>query len=96
MPAHAPSESMMWLGGLHLLSIPLAFLATSLLGCPDKRMLVKRLAVVSLLMSLPVLVILPFLPAMLGSGTAEAIVMLLVSPLTSSLVLLRLRRWQKK
>lgn len=96
MLAHAPSESMMWCGGLHLLSIPLALLSASLLGCPSKRILAKRLAGVALLMSLPVLVILPFLPAMLGSGSVEAILMMLVSPLTSSLVLLRLRRWQKK
>lgn len=96
MLAHAPSETMMWFGGLHLLSIPLALLSASLLGCPDKRVLAKRLAGVSLLMSLPVLVILPFLPAMLGSGSVEAILMLIVSPSTAALVLLTLRRWQKK
>ncbi len=59
-------------------------------------MLAKRLAGVSLLMSLPVLVVLPFLPAMLGSGSVEAIMMMLVSPATAAFVLLALRRLPKK
>jgi len=81
---------------LYLLSVPLALLAVLLLGWPDKRVLAKLLAGISLIMSLPVLVVVPFLPSMLGSDAAVAIVMLLVSPSISTFVLLTLKRWQKK
>lgn len=94
--AHAPSQFMMLLGKLHLLSVPLVLVSAVLLGWPGRRSLAKWLAITSLVMSLPVLVILPFLPSLLGSNAAGAIALLFVSPSISAGVLIALKRWQKR
>ena len=94
--AHAPSQFMMLLGSAHLLSVPVALASAVLLAWPGRHPLAKGLAVISLLMSLPVLVILPILPSLLGSTASEAMALLLVSPSLSVGVLMALKRWSKK
>lgn len=86
---------MMWFGASHLLSVPLALMAVLLLGWPHWRKLARKIAWVSLVMSLPVLVVLPFLPSMLGGRAARAIALMLVSPSLATLVLLPLKRWNE-
>lgn len=63
----------------------------------DQTMLAGIIAAIALLMSLPALVVLPFLSALLGSdGAAGGITLLmLVSPSLSIFVLLLLKRWDK-
>lgn len=96
--AHAPSQFMMLLGSAHLLSVPVALASAVLLAWPGRHRhpLAKGLAVISLLMPLPVLVILPILPSLLGSTASEAMALLLVSPSLSVGVLMALKRWSKK
>gem|GEM_PF-6149564 len=86
----------MLFGRAHLLSVPLAVASIVLLGCPGRRSLAKWLAITALVMSLPMLVIIPFLPAMIGSDAAGAIALLFVSPFISIVALMALTRGSKK
>ncbi len=83
-------------GWLHLLSLPLTLVSAFLVGCPDKRRLSQRFAIAALCMAVPVLVVVHFLPSMLGSDAAGVIGMLLVSPMISIVVLVMMRRWRKR
>jgi hypothetical protein len=92
--AHAPSFSLVVLAGLHMLSVPLAMVSAFLLGWPDKRRVGQGLAWVALMLALPVLVVVPWLPGILGRDGAVVIGMLLVSPAISVWVLVKWRRWR--
>lgn len=94
--AHAPSQLMMLFGSAHLLSVPLAVASAILIGWPRRHPLSKWLAITALVMSLPVLVVIPFLPAMLGRDAAGAIALLFVSPSISIGALMALKRGSKK
>lgn len=94
--AHAPSQFMMLLGKMHLLSVPLAVASIVLLGCPGRRSLAKWLAITALVTSLPVLLVIPFLPAMLGRDAAGAIALLFVTPFISTGALMALTTRVKK
>ncbi len=87
---------MMLLGKAHLLSVPLALASVVLLALPGWRSLAKGFALTALVMALPVLVVVPFLPTMLGSDAAGAIALLLLSPALSVGTLMALKRWSKK
>ncbi|MFC5456004.1 hypothetical protein [Prosthecobacter fluviatilis] len=93
--AHAASQFMMLLGKVYLLSVPMALLSALLLGWPRRRSFAKWLAFASLVISLPVLGILPFLPSVLGGDAAGVVLLLLVSPCISAVVLIMVKRLQK-
>lgn len=94
--AHAPSQFMMMLGSAHLLSLPVTLAPASLLAWPGRHPFAKGLAVTSLVMSSPVLVVLLFLPSLIGSTASEAVALLLVSPSLYVGVFMALKRGAKK